>query len=219
MVDEIFVRKHYEFDTIDEQPLILDCGANIGIATLYFKRRSPNAKIVAIEPDPRAFALLRQNVDANGLRGVELIPKALAAKPGTVELFLDAEHPLVASTRRDRVSERSRSVTVEAVPLSSLIDRTVAFLKLDVEGSEFTVLSELARSGKIAEVAQMAVEYHHHVSTDEDEFSCLLALLEQSGFGYQLIASEKEAREFGQFQDILVRAYRKPHQSGTPQRA
>ena len=41
--------------------VILDCGANIGITSLFFAARHPNARIYSIEPDPNNFVLLERN--------------------------------------------------------------------------------------------------------------------------------------------------------------
>ncbi|RPI02078.1 MAG: FkbM family methyltransferase, partial [Zetaproteobacteria bacterium] len=64
---EIFIHGDYSFAAARENPLILDCGANIGMATLYFTWRYPRAEVHAFEPDPDTFALLKRNVEANGL--------------------------------------------------------------------------------------------------------------------------------------------------------
>jgi FkbM family methyltransferase len=44
-----------------KKPLIVDCGANIGASVLWFSARYPEAHIVAVEPAPDNFALLRKN--------------------------------------------------------------------------------------------------------------------------------------------------------------
>jgi FkbM family methyltransferase len=209
MFKEIFMRKVYRFASASWRPLVLDCGANVGLATLFFKRLYPEAVIIAFEPDPRAFALLCRNVEANGLSNVMLVNKALAEGEGGVDLFLDPENPLATSMRRERVSERSRPVRVEATALSTFVDGDVDFLKIDVEGGEFVILAELAHSRKLDRVAEIAVEYHHHVRADEDQFAGFLALLEENDFGYQVTAPEEGASDQRRFQDILVRAYRK----------
>src|SRR5436309_4261583 len=49
---EIFGRQLYRFSPRRERPTILDCGANIGVAILYWKQAFPEAEIVAFEPDP-----------------------------------------------------------------------------------------------------------------------------------------------------------------------
>ena len=49
---EIFVDEIYKFDSKDEEPVIYDCGANIGMSCLYFKILYPKARITAFEGDP-----------------------------------------------------------------------------------------------------------------------------------------------------------------------
>ena len=49
-------------------PLIIDGGANIGLATRWFAAHFPWAKIAAIEPDPVNFAMLKSNTEAFGRR-------------------------------------------------------------------------------------------------------------------------------------------------------
>jgi FkbM family methyltransferase len=44
-------------------PLILDAGANIGASAVYFAARFPRARIIAFEPEPGNFALLRRNTE------------------------------------------------------------------------------------------------------------------------------------------------------------
>ena len=49
----------YRFVTTKEAPVILDCGANIGLSVIYFKQLYPNSKITAFEPDPDVFKVLK----------------------------------------------------------------------------------------------------------------------------------------------------------------
>src|ERR1019366_6730082 len=44
---DIFVKHVLDFQCATDAPRILDCGANLGLASLYFKRRYPKARITA----------------------------------------------------------------------------------------------------------------------------------------------------------------------------
>jgi len=55
--------------------VIIDAGANIGMATLFFTHKYPRAKIVAIEPEASNFAILSKN--CSGLPNVTLTNAAL----------------------------------------------------------------------------------------------------------------------------------------------
>lgn len=52
-------------------PLLLDCGANIGLSALFFRDMFPEARIVAVEPDPDNFAVMKENVTAAGVIPVQ----------------------------------------------------------------------------------------------------------------------------------------------------
>jgi FkbM family methyltransferase len=69
--------------------VILDCGANIGMATLFFKWLYPNARIDAFEPDPKTFQLLENNVKQNHLTNVATHNCALWDIDGKIDFFVD----------------------------------------------------------------------------------------------------------------------------------
>lgn len=207
---EVFAEREYWFTTDATRPVILDCGSNIGMAILFFKALYPDAEITAFEPAPWACSAIEETVRANGLSDVTLHNAALAEAEGTLELFHDPRHPgsAVMSVYRERMP--GEPVRVRAVRLSGYVTKPVDFLKLDVEGSELPVLRDLASSGAIGQIRQMVIEFHHHLNPTVDNMSECLSILEQHGFGYQLTSAQVYtpiAR--GQFQDVLVHAYRK----------
>jgi hypothetical protein len=51
----IFTQDEYAFSSEEDAPVIIDAGAHIGIATLYFKWHYPQARITAIEPDRQDY--------------------------------------------------------------------------------------------------------------------------------------------------------------------
>jgi FkbM family methyltransferase len=208
---EVFAEREYWFASDTAKPVILDCGSNIGMAILFFKALYPDCEITAFEPAPWACAAIEETLAANDLRGVTLHNAALAETDGTLELFHDPKHPgsAVMSVYEDRMP--GEKVSVPAVRLSHYIGGTpIDFLKLDVEGSELPVLRDLVASGTIAQIRQMVIEFHHHMSPQVDNLSECLAILEQHGFGYQITSGQVYTPiTRGQFQDVLVHAYRK----------
>jgi FkbM family methyltransferase len=207
---EIFIDLDYYFETDEPAPYIIDCGSNIGMSILFFKAMYPHATIVGFEPATDSFAMLRRNIEVNQIQDVVVHPFAVGDAARRVNFFQKGlPGALVASTKIQRVSERS--YTVDQVCLSDFIDREVDFLKLDVEGAEAAVLSNLATTGTLRHVRQMAVEYHHHIEANDDCLAEFLAQLEGHGFGYQIRAAFGPAKRRGQFQDFLLYAYRKEH--------
>jgi FkbM family methyltransferase len=208
LYSEIFARQHYYFRSDAESPFIFDCGANLGMATLYFKWLYPHSRIQAIEPDPATFRLLERNVSANRLENVVTHNVALWDKEEDIDFFIGAEAgTLTMSTEPSREANRI-GIKVPARRLSDLIHEPVDFLKLDVEGAEHRVLSDLAATGKVSLCKQMVIEYHHHIPGQESRLAGFLKLLEQSGFRYWLHASFYPVAARRVYQDILIVAWR-----------
>jgi len=207
LLSEVFDSDEYYFNTDSRQPLVLDCGANIGAATLYFKRLYPESRVICFEPFKLAYEALQKNVAVNSLTHVTTHNVALAASHGEANLFFNPKH--LGSLSMSLVPGRIRGETaqVRTVPLSEFIDQPIDLLKMDIEGAEMIVLQEIAQSGKLKFVRQILLEYHHHIPDRPDEFSTVLRLLEENGFGYRLSAGVQSRRDIGAFQDILVHAY------------
>jgi FkbM family methyltransferase len=206
---EIFEESSYYFEPETPRPFIVDAGANIGMATLFFKKLYPEAEIVCFEPDPDNFALLKRNVEQNGLAGVELHQAAVSDSEDPIVFYTSQQDgsPLRSSTIRER-AQSPEEIVVPAVRLSTFLRADVDLLKVDVEGAEGRVLSDLIGSGALARVQRMHLEYHHHIETDRNALSSTLALLEQAGFGYQLRADQYRWPVPRAFQDISIYAYR-----------
>ncbi|HEV2386639.1 MAG TPA: FkbM family methyltransferase [Candidatus Acidoferrales bacterium] len=204
---DIFVREVYRFETENRTPFIIDAGANIGIATLYFKSLYPQARILALEPHPQIFEALRTNVTANHLEGVQLLNAALWDDDCPIDFYGSPSGPesLIMSTSR---RSGGAKVSVRARKLAPLIDQPVDMLKLDIEGAETRVLRDLAETGKLAMVRETVIEYHHHVEDGPSCLSSFLGILESAGYRYQISASHFPFVAHDRPQDILIRAYR-----------
>ena len=206
---EIFTDRSYAFASHTDTPFIVDCGSNIGLSVLYFKRRFPKAEIIAFEPNDESFRCLQHNVEENGLQGVTIHNKALLDHPGDVSLYRDPDDPTsgCSSLLRDRMPGDEQPA--QAVRLSEYIDRPVDFLKMDIEGVETEVIRELSAAGKLETVRQMIMEYHHHVKADRDDLAEMLSYLQKAGLGYQIGSGLKRPSIPYIFQDVTLYAYQK----------
>jgi len=116
-------------------PLILDLGAHIGCATIWFKNQFPESRIIAVEPEPENFALLSKNT--MGIAGVSTVQGAIASYSGTGYLHdpkRDTWGYRVAATQTDNESP------VKAYTVRSLLklepNATPFIAKVDIEGGE-----------------------------------------------------------------------------------
>jgi FkbM family methyltransferase len=206
LMDEIFFRREYAFTSAVDEPLIIDCGSNIGISILFFKKLLPKARVIGFEPDKKTFELLSRNIVENGLSHVSLHNAAVSSRTGEVTFFSDPQNlgSPTMSTVRERIAGEGRQVP--CVALSSFVKEPVDLLKMDIEGAEMDVMRGLAGSGALKNVKAMVIEYHHHIK-QEEALSEMLHLLEQHSFGYDVRAALPATP--GKFQDILLRVYTK----------
>lgn len=155
MYKEIFEKEIFNFKTPEKAPCIIDGGANIGLATLYFKKLYPEAKIIAFEPDPKIFKTLEENIVNFNLTDVILINKALSDKESYVDFYCEG-----ADGGRINTDE-SNAKTIK-VPTTSLREylnqKEIHFLKLDIEGAEIDVLNDIKYN--LQNVKMIFIEYH-----------------------------------------------------------
>jgi FkbM family methyltransferase len=206
LFSEIFARQEYLFHTSRPDPVILDCGANIGMATLYFKWLYPEAHIAAFEPDPVTFKILEQNVSDNGLSHVATHNIALAGEEKDLPFHVPEPGSLMMSALASRGG--AQSVDVQARRLSSFIYGEVDLLKLDIEGLEGEVIRELAASGKLSSIREAIIEVHHNLPETTRNLSSILSTLENAGFRYNVVDCYPRSRNCGSVQDIMIRAER-----------
>ena len=78
------IRGELDFHLRSEPNLIIDAGANIGLASIVFAQRYPGARIVALEVDASNVVVLRKNVEA--YRNVQVRHAALWPDDGFVRI-------------------------------------------------------------------------------------------------------------------------------------
>ena len=186
MRNEIWHNQSYFFECRTKHPYIIDCGSNIGLSVLYFKQLFPNSHILAFEPDPILCKYLSQNVRANGLTEIEILPNAVWSYDTTLTFLSDGADG-------GRVSSGSNGVSIEAVGLNQFLDRDVDFLKIDIEGNELEVLNSCSPSLK--NVSKIFLEYHSFKDSKQ-QLSDLLKILEDNHFRYFLNSATQRTKPF-----------------------
>jgi len=179
---DIFLHRIYQFHPQRPDPLILDCGSNNGMTILYFKYVCPHAQIIGFEPDPALFPVLEENVAVNELSDVRLIQAAVSDRKDTLTFYADG---LIGSMLADgaeaRVPEGWTRHEILAVRLRDYLDEPVDFLKMNIEGAEWSVLSDCA--DRLRQIREMVVEYHHLPGLPRTLHQ-ILELLHREGFEY-----------------------------------
>jgi FkbM family methyltransferase len=174
MYDEIVGQGIYGFPSANDQPYIIDGGANVGVSVYYFKQQYPDSCIVAFEPDPHLFATLARNAARLGWTNVTLVNKALARGESDVPFLSERSW----AGRIARATDHPTG-TVAAVSLRSYIDMAVGLLKLNIEGAETDVLLDCA--DLLDRVERIVVGFHSFVD-EPQTLDRILALFAARGF-------------------------------------
>jgi len=179
--DDIFVRKALAFAAATDAPRILDCGANVGLASMYFKREYPNASITAFEADPAIAEICRRNLATLPAPSVDVHAAAVWTSCGTVEFICEGSDSGAIASLEPSVN--GRHATVPAIRLADWLTERIDLLKVDIEGAELPVLED-------------CIDHLHcvqNIALDVHEFdpSCrqtgrLFAVLTKAGFVFDM---------------------------------
>jgi len=186
-LEEIVFRALYNFDTKNENPLIIDAGSCYGLASYQLQRLHPGAEILAFEPNPENAKVIRENIINTRLAGVALHEAAVGARTETVSFHTCSDMPMGSSVS-DRMSKTGYETEVIEVRQMSLPEilkgRDVDFLKLDIEGGEYEVLDAL--DGQLDNVQNIFIEIHFGTEYSKDKFIQLQSVLHKNGFDFTI---------------------------------
>lgn len=173
-LNELFIDEVYKFNSNNPVPKIIDCGSNIGLSIIFFKKLFPNSEIIAFEPDNDIFDISIYNLNQFGIDDVKLFQKAVwinneplvFAKTGSLGGHLVEE-------------KKENTIDIQAVRLKDFLSDKIDFLKIDIEGPEYDILKDCGDS--LGNVENIFVEYHSF-SENPQMIGELLILLKNAGF-------------------------------------
>ena len=149
---------------------ILDVGAHIGYTSSLFRRvLTPGFRVYAFEPDPSNVQLLRRTVRACRAEGVIVpVAAAVADRDGVADLWQNPRHPgdhrLASPAFREWAADPSGGIQVPLWSLDGFLraqgdTSPVAFVKIDVQGSEPAVCRGMEELLARCPGVTVAVEY------------------------------------------------------------
>lgn len=141
--------------------VIVDCGANIGLASVFFKNRYPDARIIAIEPDKNNFKVLEENIKP--YKNISCLNKGiwnrhtnlLVKDPGLGNYGFMVEETYEESDN-----------TIEAISIDKILQdyklNQIDILKIDIEGSEKEMFASNYEHW-LPKVKVIIIELHDHM--------------------------------------------------------
>ena len=185
LVNEIFIDEIYKFNSKNDENVIIDCGANIGLATIYFKLRFPNSKIIAFEPDPNIFDVLNANIKSFNFSNIDLHNSAIS----NIEGFVNFEMNGALSGMISNSALNSNTVSVKSVRLKDLLAKynQIEFLKIDIEGHEDYVMEDIKE--ELIKVNYLFLEYHSFIERPQI-LDKILRIISEANLRYYIKESE-----------------------------
>jgi FkbM family methyltransferase len=181
----------------------VDVGANWGFFTMVAARLvGSSGRVMALEPDPRIFAMLAANVKRNQLEQVQAFP--VAAADGDSNLVLAGHSQDAGNWAISRLVKNPApaqvTFNVPSRTLDSLLDQagleTVDLVKIDVEGAEDLVLQGMRTRLRTERYRAILLELHpQHLPEQGSSVDEVINLLREHGYkGYTLDHSPKAIR-------------------------
>ncbi|MDC3402515.1 FkbM family methyltransferase [bacterium] len=177
---QIFLHREYRcLDHVEDAHLIIDCGANVGLASAYFLSRYPAARLIAVEPQLGNFKVLEKNLAPYGDRCSAVQGGIWSTSTDLVVL----DHPMGDWAFTVRPANPGEQPRVEAFDIGSLLGESglerISILKIDIEGAEDEVFSRNTSSW-INRFDHLVIELHGQRSRsivmgalDLDEFDII----------------------------------------------
>lgn len=161
--DQVFSKEEYNcMSDVPNPQLIIDCGANIGLTSLYFLNKFPQARLIAVEPDVSNLEILRRNLSFYKDQ-VTLVHSGVWSK--TTGLVVVKEQYKGGGEDATQVREcpPGAKADLKAATIDELLKRsssdTIDILKIDIERAEAEIFKKNYESW-LPKVKNIVIELH-----------------------------------------------------------
>lgn len=137
---QVFTFKGYDINLGFIPKVIVDGGANIGLTSLYFNKKYPNVKIIAIEPEESNFEMLERN--CGSYKNIILLKRALSNETNVNLNVIDKGYgnwgfitESNANLGCHKILNTIRTISIDEVIKENNLE-FIDLLKIDIEGAE-----------------------------------------------------------------------------------
>lgn len=164
IVKETILDDDYRLSLIKVMKSIIDVGAGLGDFSLLAAKKFPQAQILAFEPNPDQYKLLKENIRINNIKNIKTFNFALGTKKN-YHLYLSAFNVHASTLKNDKSKNR---IKVTGKRLNEFINESIDLLKLDCEGAELDILKSISNN-KMGLIKRIIIEYHNNIIQNEDK--------------------------------------------------
>lgn len=161
----IYEGRYQRYWQLKRGDIVVDIGAQVGVFSVKVaKIVGDGGKVIAIEPEPRNFALLLKNIQANGLENVIPVQEGIWSTKDKLKLHL-SKYPYAHSFYEGDLwgsADKGEFVVVEVDSLDNILEKLgikeVDFIKMNIEGSEVEALMGMEEA--LANDVKLAIADH-----------------------------------------------------------
>ena len=156
---EVFMHNSFKIPFNFKPKYIFDIGANVGFASIYFRRRFPDSIIISLEPDASNFELLKKNTEK--YKNIHCLQYGIWNKSTKLEIIENGNNKW--NCRTVETTEGSHKASVPSITIDELMQmfniEKIDILKMDIEGAEYNVFSG-AHEKWMPKTKSLIVEMH-----------------------------------------------------------
>ena len=160
---QVFVIEEYKLDYKFSPKVIIDAGANVGFASVYFKNIFPTATIIAIEPDRENFeALLKNTQEYENIHCINAGVWSEKTNVKVVDKFNAGKWAMTLEESADSRTDDFTSITIDEI-MNQYNFSQIDLIKIDIETSEKNLFSQ-NYSNWLGKTKMIIIELHDRLS-------------------------------------------------------
>ena len=153
---QIFITRDYNLNLGIKPKLIIDAGANVGYSSLWFSKKYPHSKIIAIEPENSNYEILKKHII--GIKNIIPLKAGLWYKRTRLRIINEFDEKWAFQTKENiGKKEGIKAVTIGEILKESKFKK-IDILKIDIEGAEKELFSK--NTDWIEKVNIIIIELH-----------------------------------------------------------
>lgn len=191
IIEEIFIKKCYNFIMPGNRISIIDIGMNVGISSLFFSNHPQVDHIYSFEPFPVTYSLAVRNFSKNKKLSskISAFNFGLGSKEEELTVKYDGKNKginstLITNPRIDTLNMEQIKIKSTYKVISNIINHDPQknyIIKIDTEGAEYDILKSLFYHGLIKNIKAILLEWHFKGSQEIEE--------ELSKHGFKMIST------------------------------
>ncbi len=173
-------------EKIKSSTIIFDIGGNIGSSALFYSKIAPFSRIYSFEPHPDTYNCALENLSLNESNNIHLINLGIGNKKENLKMYEVNQH----NPGMNRILEGDRNFPYKLIKLDTMANicnelniEKIDFIKIDVEGFEYAVISSgeyIIRKSKPVILVELDDDHLIEHGSNAKELVSLI-----SSFGYK----------------------------------